>query len=54
VNDPDGFARQWHILIKGSIVAACEGDRAAARKAKEIGALLLQKKLPSGPHRKLG
>lgn len=39
--DPDAFARQWHILMKGSIVAAGEGDREAARRAKEVGTLLL-------------
>jgi AcrR family transcriptional regulator len=44
VADPDGFARQWHILMKGSIVAAGEGDRQAARRGREIGALLLQQK----------
>jgi AcrR family transcriptional regulator len=52
VDDPDSFARQWHILMKGSIVAAGEGDRAAARRAREIGALLLQKRLPSGRRHK--
>src|SRR3954453_7969486 len=26
IDDPDAFARQWHILMKGSIVAAAEGD----------------------------
>jgi len=36
------FARQWHILMKGSIVAAGEGDRDAARRAKRIGVLLLE------------
>ncbi len=41
VRDPDGFARQWHILMKGSIVAAGEGDRDAARRARDIGSLLL-------------
>jgi AcrR family transcriptional regulator len=41
VADPDGFARQWHILMKGSIVAAGEGDREAARRARDLGALLL-------------
>jgi AcrR family transcriptional regulator len=44
VSDPDGFARQWHILMKGSIVAAGEGDQLAARRAQEIGALLLRQK----------
>jgi AcrR family transcriptional regulator len=41
VEDPDGFARQWHILMKGSIVAAAEGDREAAARARELGELLL-------------
>ena len=40
VPEPDDFARQWHILMKGSIVAAGEGDREAALRAKRIGALL--------------
>jgi len=43
VADPDDFARCWHILMKGSIVAAGEGDRGAARRAREIGALLLER-----------
>ena len=43
VADPDGFARQWHILMKGSIVAAAEGDREAAARAREMGALLLKR-----------
>ncbi len=41
VPDADGFARQWHILMKGSIVAAGEGDKHAALRAREIGRLLL-------------
>lgn len=41
VIDSDAFARQWHILMKGSIVAAQEGDRDAAARARELGALLL-------------
>jgi AcrR family transcriptional regulator len=41
VADPDAFARQWHILMKGSIVAAGEGDAGAARRAQDLGALLL-------------
>jgi len=41
IEDPEAFARKWHILMKGSIVAAGEGDRGAARRAREIGALLL-------------
>ena len=41
VADPERFAGQWHILMKGSIVAAHEGDADAARKARELGLLLL-------------
>jgi len=44
VADPDDFARQWHILMKGSIVSAGEGDRWAARRAREVGAVLLEQK----------
>lgn len=41
VEDTEGFARKWHILMKGSIVAAAEGDREAARRAQEVGTLVL-------------
>lgn len=41
--DPAALAHQWHILMKGSIVAAGEGDTLAARRAQEIGRLLLQR-----------
>ena len=47
VPDPDDFARQWHILMKGSIVSAGEGDRQAARRAQELGRLLLAQALPA-------
>jgi AcrR family transcriptional regulator len=39
--DPAGFARSWHILMKGSIVLATEGDRAAAKRAREMAAALI-------------
>jgi AcrR family transcriptional regulator len=41
IEDVDAFARKWHILMKGSIMAAHEGDTAAAGRAREIGELLL-------------
>ena len=41
IEDTDTFARKWHILMKGSIVAAAEGDRDAARSGRELGELLL-------------
>jgi AcrR family transcriptional regulator len=42
IHDADAFARKWHILMKGSIMAAHEGDTAAAARAREIGELLLK------------
>ena len=42
IDHPDSFARRWHILMKGSIVAAQEGDREAAHRAQEIGRILLE------------
>lgn len=42
IGDVDSFARQWHILMKGSIMAAHEGDIAAAARARELGELLLK------------
>jgi AcrR family transcriptional regulator len=41
--DPEALARQWHILMKGSIVAAAEGDRDAATRARALGELLLER-----------
>ena len=47
IADPASFAREWHILMKGSIVAAGEGDIDAARRAKCIGRALLAQARPS-------
>jgi AcrR family transcriptional regulator len=47
IPDAQGFAREWHILMKGSIVAAGEGDREAAMRAKKVGALLLRSATPA-------
>jgi AcrR family transcriptional regulator len=41
LRDPEEFARAWHILMKGSIVAAAEGDLGAAQRARSIGRLLI-------------
>jgi AcrR family transcriptional regulator len=40
--DAENFAREWHILMKGSIVAAGEGDRDAALRAKKVATGLLE------------
>ena len=42
VSDPEAVACHWHILMKGSIVAAGEGDTEAARRAQALGRLLLE------------
>jgi AcrR family transcriptional regulator len=42
ISDAEGFARQWHILMKGSIVAAGEGDQEAAVRARTVAAGLLE------------
>jgi AcrR family transcriptional regulator len=49
IPDAREFACQWHILMKGSIVAAGEGDREAARRARRIGAMLLEQALAGAP-----
>jgi AcrR family transcriptional regulator len=41
LRDPQAFSLSWHILMKGSIVQAAEGDREAAQRAKSIARLLL-------------
>jgi len=41
LRDPPTFARSWHILMKGSIVSAAEGDADAAKRAKELAKLLI-------------
>jgi len=46
--DPDDLARKWHILMKGSIISAGEGDAEAARRAQAIGRLVLDAELPAG------
>jgi AcrR family transcriptional regulator len=45
VEDSETFAHSWHILMKGSIVAAGEGDLLAARRARAMGEDLLDRYL---------
>jgi len=52
VRDVDGFARQWQMLMIGSIVAAYAGDRGAARHAKAVGVRLIAAE--TAPHRGAG
>ena len=38
---PAKFAQVWHMLMKGSIVSACEGNRNAAREAKQAARIII-------------
>ncbi len=42
LRDPESFARSLHILMKGSIVSAAEGDAQAAQRARSMAALLIE------------
>ncbi len=46
IDDPDSFARSWHVLMKGSIVQAAEGDSLAAKRARVMAVGLLDAHLP--------
>ncbi|HEX5192102.1 MAG TPA: helix-turn-helix domain-containing protein [Solirubrobacteraceae bacterium] len=48
IADAENFAREWHILMKGAIVAAAEGDQDAALRAKRVAAGLLEQADTSG------
>lgn len=52
LRDPDEFARCWHMLMTGSIVAAAEGDRHAATRAKTMARGLIESHRTEGcqPH----
>jgi AcrR family transcriptional regulator len=41
LRDPEQFARSLQILMKGSIISAAEGDRAAARRARDMACRLI-------------
>jgi AcrR family transcriptional regulator len=42
LRDPESFARSWHILMKGSIVSAAEGDADAAKRARSMARSLIE------------
>jgi AcrR family transcriptional regulator len=49
IPDPEGFARRWQVLMSGAIVAAGQGDVDAARRAREVGSLVLEREGVLGP-----
>ena len=48
LRDPAAFARSYHILMKGSIVSAAEGDAEAARRGQSMARLLIAEHRPAG------
>jgi AcrR family transcriptional regulator len=42
LRDVESFARSWHILMKGSIISATEGDVDAANRAQAMAASLIE------------
>lgn len=46
IADPRGFAETWHMMMKGAIVAACEGNLDAAGQVKVAAELFLKAQLP--------
>ena len=49
MRDPESFARSWHILMKGAIVQAVEGDLDAAQRSKAMARFLLDEHRGDGP-----
>ena len=43
---PDEFARSWHILMKGSIISATEGDMQANKRAQQMAGWLIEHHRP--------
>ena len=42
LNRPEEFARAWHILMKGSIISASEGDVLASKRAQQMARWLIE------------
>jgi AcrR family transcriptional regulator len=45
--DVDNFARSWHILMKGSIISAAEGDLEAAHRAQRMARTVIEQHRPA-------
>ena len=51
LTEPEDFAKTFHILMEGSIIAAIEGDHRAARRAQDLAQVLIQQHRPYVPVR---
>jgi AcrR family transcriptional regulator len=43
VSDPEAFAWEWQILMSGSILHAIQGNHEAAKRARAVGRMILQR-----------
>lgn len=43
---PEEFARSLHVLMKGSIISAAEGDTQAAARARQMAGWLIEHRQP--------
>ena len=48
LEDSEAFSLSWHILMKGSIIAAAEGDKLSARRARHMASGLIADYRPKG------
>jgi AcrR family transcriptional regulator len=46
LRDTEDFSRSWHILMKGSIISAAEGDADAAKRAQAMARTLIEQYRP--------
>lgn len=46
LRDTEDFSRSWHILMKGSIISATEGDADAAKRAQRMAKTLIEEYRP--------
>jgi len=46
LRDTEDFSRSWHILMKGSIISAAEGDADAAKRAQRMAKTLIEQYRP--------
>ncbi|WP_454697736.1 TetR/AcrR family transcriptional regulator [Arthrobacter humicola] len=46
LRDTEDFSRSWHILMKGSIISATEGDAGAAKRAQAMARTLIEQYRP--------
>lgn len=52
LGDPDDFALSFHVLLKGAVISAIEGDGAAIQRARGLAKTLIAVHRPAGEARR--